>query len=70
MWIEGPYIALHFRLEKDVWVRNGCFSHEYDKKIAQVRESQTEYLTERLKVSYGDRRFADFCPPNTAEMAR
>ncbi|XP_065876362.1 O-fucosyltransferase 37 [Euphorbia lathyris] len=73
MWIEGPYIALHLRLEKDVWVRSGCLTglgHQYDKIIAQVRESQTEYLTGRLNMSYTERRLAGLCPLNAVEMSR
>ncbi|KAK7842584.1 o-fucosyltransferase 20 [Quercus suber] len=30
---KGPYLALHLRMEKDVWVRTDCLlglSHEYD----------------------------------------
>ncbi|BBH03691.1 hypothetical protein Prudu_014632 [Prunus dulcis] len=40
MWIEGPYIALHLWLEKDVWVRTGCltgFGSEYDDIITKIR---------------------------------
>ncbi|KAH0975341.1 hypothetical protein GBA52_017240 [Prunus armeniaca] len=47
-WIEGPYIALHLWLEKDVWVRTGCLTGlgpEYDDIITKIRESQPEYLT-------------------------
>ncbi|WCJ36232.1 O-fucosyltransferase family protein [Euphorbia peplus] len=73
MWIEGPYIALHLRLEKDVWVRSGCLTGlgpEYDKIISQIRESQTEYLTGRLNISYIERRLAGLCPLNAVEMSR
>ncbi|XP_050221947.2 O-fucosyltransferase 37 [Mercurialis annua] len=73
MWIEGPYIALHLRLEKDVWIRSGCLTglgSEYDKIICQVRDSQSEYLTGRLNMSHTERRLAGLCPLNAAEMAR
>lgn len=73
MWIEGPYIGLHLRLEKDVWVRTGCLTGlgpEYDHIIAKVRESQPEYLTGRLNMSYTQRRHAGLCPLNALEMAR
>eukprot|EP00257_Ricinus_communis_P001146 XP_002511216.2 O-fucosyltransferase 37 [Ricinus communis] len=73
MWIEGPYIALHLRLEKDVWVRSGCLTGlgaEYDRIISQVRNSQTEYLTGRLNMSHMERRLAGLCPLNAIEMAR
>lgn len=73
MWIEGPYIALHLRLEKDVWVRTGCLTGlgpEYDYIITKVRESQPEYLTGRLNMSYTQRRLAGLCPLNALEIAR
>ncbi|XP_037496434.1 O-fucosyltransferase 37 isoform X2 [Jatropha curcas] len=73
MWIEGPYIALHLRLEKDVWVRSGCLTglgQEFDKIIAEVREAQPEYLTGRLNMSHTQRRLAGLCPLNALEIAR
>lgn len=73
MWIEGPYIALHLRLEKDVWVRTGCLTGlglEYDETIARTRESRPEYLTGRLNMSHIQRRHAGLCPFSAAEMAR
>ncbi|KAG6747172.1 hypothetical protein POTOM_049553 [Populus tomentosa] len=73
MWIEGPYIALHLRLEKDIWVRSGCLSSlgpEYDKIIAKSRESQPEYLTGRLNMNHIRRRLAGLCPLSALEIAR
>lgn len=73
MWIEGPYIALHLRLEKDVWVRTGCLTGlgpEYDDVIAKVRQSQPEYLTGRLNMSHTQRRLAGLCPLSALEMAK
>lgn len=73
MWIEGPYIALHLRLEKDVWVRTGCLTGlgpEFDDVIEKTRRSQPEYLTGRLNMSYVQRRLAGLCPLNALEMAR
>jgi hypothetical protein len=73
MWIEGPYIALHLRLEKDVWVRTGCLTGlgaEYDDIITKLRESHPEYLTGRLNMTSSQRRIAGLCPLNALEMAR
>lgn len=73
MWIEGPYIALHLRLEKDVWIRTGCLSGlglDYDGIITRTRESQPEYLTGRVNMSNAQRKFAGLCPLNTQEMTR
>jgi hypothetical protein len=73
MWIEGPYIALHLRLEKDVWVRTGCptgLGTEYDDIITKLRESHPEHLTGRLNMTSGQRRLAGLCPLNALEMAR
>ncbi|KAK9198209.1 hypothetical protein WN944_013393 [Citrus x changshan-huyou] len=73
MWIEGPYIALHLRMEKDVWVRTGCLTGlglEYDEIIAKIRESQPEYLTGKLNMSHIQRRLAGLCPLTASEIAR
>ncbi|XP_059644202.1 O-fucosyltransferase 37 [Cornus florida] len=73
MWIEGPYIATHMRLEKDVWVRTGCLTGlgpEYDDIIRRDCESRPEYHTGRLNMSYIQRRLAGLCPLNALEVAR
>ncbi|KAJ9676685.1 hypothetical protein PVL29_021954 [Vitis rotundifolia] len=73
MWIEGPYIALHLRLEKDVWVRTGCLTGlgpKYDDIIRKIRESQPRLLTGRLNMTYTQRRLAGLCPLNALEVAR
>uniref|UniRef100_A0A0A0LTT0 O-fucosyltransferase family protein n=1 Tax=Cucumis sativus TaxID=3659 RepID=A0A0A0LTT0_CUCSA len=73
MWIEGPYIAIHLRLEKDVWVRSGCptgLGSDYDAIIAETRNSQPEYLTGRINMSHIQRRRAGLCPLNALEIAR
>ncbi|XP_057514615.1 O-fucosyltransferase 37 [Actinidia eriantha] len=73
MWIEGPYISIHMRLEKDVWVRTGCLSglgREYDDIIARERDSRPEFLTGKLNMSHVQRRLAGLCPLNGLEVAR
>ncbi|KAK9104187.1 hypothetical protein Scep_021031 [Stephania cephalantha] len=73
IWIEGPYIALHMRLEKDVWVRTGCqtgLGQEYDEIIARERDSRPEFLTGRTNMSYVQRRLEGLCPLNAQEVAR
>ncbi|KAF6161401.1 hypothetical protein GIB67_009280 [Kingdonia uniflora] len=53
MWIIGPYIAIHLRLERDVWVRTGCLTglgSKLDKIIAKEREFRQEFLTGRLRT--------------------
>ncbi|PPD76687.1 hypothetical protein GOBAR_DD26391 [Gossypium barbadense] len=73
MWIEGPYISLHLRLEKDVWVRTGCrtgLGPEYDQIITQIQKTQPQYLTGRVSMSYSQRRLSGLCPLNAFEMAR
>ncbi|KVI06172.1 GDP-fucose protein O-fucosyltransferase, partial [Cynara cardunculus var. scolymus] len=64
MWIEGPYVALHLGLEKDVWVRTGCLTglgHEYDMIINDERESHPEFLATKSNIT---------CPLNALEAAR
>ncbi|KAK6920548.1 GDP-fucose protein O-fucosyltransferase [Dillenia turbinata] len=73
MWIEGPYIAIHLRLEKDVWIRTGCLTGlgpTYDKIIIHYRKSNPEFLTGRLNLTSNQRRLAGLCPLNALEIAR
>ena len=73
MWIEGPYIAIHLRLEKDVWLQTGCqtgLGPDYDEIIREERSNRPEYLTGRLNMSYPQRRLAGLFPLNGFEMAR
>ncbi|CAN0877824.1 O-fucosyltransferase 20 [Linum grandiflorum] len=70
---KGPYIALHLRMEKDVWVRTGCLpglSSEYDEMIANERQRRPELLTARSNMTYHERKLAGLCPLNAMEVAR
>ncbi|CAN4087956.1 unnamed protein product [Withania somnifera] len=73
MWIEGPYVAIHLRLEKDVWIRTRCLTglgSQYDSIISRERDSHPEYLTGKLNTTHAQRRLAGMCPLNASEMAR
>ncbi|PWA44013.1 GDP-fucose protein O-fucosyltransferase [Artemisia annua] len=64
MWIEGPYVAIHLSLQKDVWVRTGCLTglgSDYDTIINAERESNPEFPATRSNIS---------CPLNALEAAR
>jgi hypothetical protein len=70
---EGPYLALHLRMEKDVWVRTGCLpglTHDYDEMINKERKARPELLTSRSSMTYHDRKLAGLCPLNALEVAR
>lgn len=70
---KGPYVALHLRLEKDVWVRTGCLpglSHEYDEIINNERKLRPELLTARSNMTYHERKLAGLCPLNAMEVTR
>ncbi|XP_027113651.1 O-fucosyltransferase 20 [Coffea arabica] len=70
---KGPYLALHLRMEKDVWVRTGCLpglSHEYDEMINNERKRRPELLTSRSNMTYHERKLAGLCPLNALEVAR
>ncbi|XP_072953353.1 O-fucosyltransferase 24-like [Typha angustifolia] len=69
---EGPYMALHLRLEKDVWVRTGCHSglgFKADLAIADERASKPEFLTSRTKITPHQRYIAGLCPLNANEIS-
>lgn len=73
MWKQGPYIALHLRMEKDVWVRTGCLpglSHDFDQIISEERKSKPNLLTARSNMTYHERKLAGLCPLNAMEVAR
>lgn len=70
---KGPYIALHLRMEKDVWVRTGCLpglSHKYDEIISHERKLRPELLTGRSNMTYHERKLAGLCPLNAFEVMR
>ncbi|XP_057513742.1 O-fucosyltransferase 20 [Actinidia eriantha] len=70
---KGPYLALHLRMEKDVWVRTGCLpglSREYDELITNERKQRPKLLTSRSNMTYHDRKLAGLCPLNALEVTR
>uniref|UniRef100_A0A7N0V5D1 O-fucosyltransferase family protein n=1 Tax=Kalanchoe fedtschenkoi TaxID=63787 RepID=A0A7N0V5D1_KALFE len=70
---KGPYIALHLRMEKDVWVRTGCLpglSREFDEVVHQERKLRPELLTAKSNMSYHERKLAGLCPLNAMEVTR
>ncbi|WJX31021.1 O-fucosyltransferase 20 [Trifolium repens] len=70
---KGPYLALHLRMEKDVWVRTGCLpglSSEFDEIINNERIQRPELLTARSNMTYHQRKMAGLCPLNAIEVTR
>ncbi|XP_071690022.1 O-fucosyltransferase 20-like [Rutidosis leptorrhynchoides] len=70
---KGPYLALHLRMEKDVWVRTGCLpglTSKYDQVIYNERKLRPELLTSRSNMTYHDRKLAGLCPLNALEVTR
>ncbi|KAG1327193.1 O-fucosyltransferase 20 [Cocos nucifera] len=70
---KGPYLALHLRMEKDVWVRTGCLpglSPEHDGIIEEERKRRPELLTARSNMTYHQRKLAGLCPLNAPEVTR
>ncbi|KAI5065271.1 hypothetical protein GOP47_0019966 [Adiantum capillus-veneris] len=73
MWEGGPYVALHLRLEKDVWVRTGCLpglGAGFDDEVRHARIDNPQLLTGRSNMTYTERKLAGLCPLNAAEVAR
>ncbi|XP_021758740.1 uncharacterized protein At1g04910-like [Chenopodium quinoa] len=70
---KGPYVALHLRMEKDVWIRTGCspgLSPEYDDMINNERKRRPKLLTGKSNMTSHDRKLAGLCPLNAFEVAR
>ncbi|KAE9592702.1 hypothetical protein Lal_00028980 [Lupinus albus] len=73
MQSKGPYVALHLRMERDVWVRTGCLpglSPEYDEIVNNERKQRPELLTGRSNMTYHERKLAGLCPLNAMEVTR
>ncbi|XP_047172413.1 O-fucosyltransferase 20-like [Vigna umbellata] len=70
---KGPYLALHLRMEKDVWVRTGCLpglSPEHDEIVKNERINRPELLTAKSNMTYHERKLAGLCPLNAVEVTR
>ncbi|CAF1935979.1 O-fucosyltransferase 24 [Brassica napus] len=70
---KGPYIALHLRLEKDVWVRTGCLtglSSKYDEIARLEGIKRPELLTAKSSMTPNERKLAGLCPLNAKEVTR
>ncbi|XP_057539216.1 O-fucosyltransferase 20-like [Amaranthus tricolor] len=70
---KGPYVALHLRMEKDVWIRTGCspgLSSDYDNMIENERKQRPKLLTAKSNMTSHDRKLAGLCPLNALEVAR
>ncbi|KAL5976050.1 hypothetical protein ACLOJK_020380 [Asimina triloba] len=70
---KGPYMALHLRMEMDVWVRTGCLpglGQEYDEIIHKERQLRPELLTSKLNMAYHQRKLEGLCPLNAFEVTR
>ncbi|PKU68521.1 Uncharacterized protein MA16_Dca016453 [Dendrobium catenatum] len=70
---KGPYLALHLRMEKDVWVRTGCLpglSDDFNEVIHEERKRRPELLTARSNMTYEERKLAGLCPLNALEVTR
>ncbi|KAK7271606.1 hypothetical protein RJT34_27644 [Clitoria ternatea] len=70
---KGPYLALHLRMEKDVWVRTGCLpglSPEFDEIVNDERIQRPELLTAKSNMTYHERKMAGLCPLTAVEVAR
>lgn len=69
---NGPYMALHLRLEKDVWVRTGCLpglGEKADVEIKNERLSSPNLLTSRSNLLAEVRYLAGLCPLNGLETS-
>ncbi|XP_028798372.1 O-fucosyltransferase 20-like [Neltuma alba] len=70
---KGPYLALHLRMEKDVWVRTGCspgLSPEFDEMVQKERINRPELLTAKSNMTSQERKLAGLCPLNAVEVTR
>lgn len=70
---KGPYLALHLRMEQDVWVRTGCLpglTPDYDEIIRNERKLRPWLLTSKSNMTYNERKLAGLCPLNALDVTR
>lgn len=70
---KGPYLALHLRMEMDVWVRTGCspgLSPEFDEIVQKERINRPELLTAKSNMTSQERELAGLCPLNAVDVTR
>lgn len=70
---KGPYLALHLRMEQDVWVRTGCLpglTPDYDEIIRNERKLRPWLLTSKSNMTFNERKLAGLCPLNALDVTR
>ncbi|KAK4253660.1 hypothetical protein QN277_010307 [Acacia crassicarpa] len=70
---KGPYLALHLRMEMDVWVRTGCspgLGPEFDEIVQKERINRPELLTAKSNMTSEERKLAGLCPLNAVDVTR
>ena len=63
-----PYVALHLRLERDVWVRTGCspgLGPDLDAEVQRLRSHKPDMLTSRMNLTSDERFAKGLCPLTT-----
>eukprot|EP00850_Spirogloea_muscicola_P022678 SM000306S11751 [mRNA] locus=s306:11611:13850:- [translate_table: standard] len=73
LWRDGPYLAVHLRLERDVWIRTGCspgLGAAHDAELQKERERNPQLLKARANLTQEERKAAGLCPLTVVELVR